>query len=85
MAGPNPAELRAAANKLRSLASGLDEPVTAVQRKYPRGSTWLGPAANQFYGDLNSAKGALSRCAADLDSYATALDKKASQIQSQKH
>lgn len=79
MSGPDPAQLRAAAQKLRSLASGLDEPVAALPGKYPQGSTWLGPAANQFYGDLKSIKGAVARCAADLDSYAGALDRKANQ------
>lgn len=83
MAGPDPTELHAAAQQLRAIASGLDEPVAAVQRQYPHGSTWLGPAANHFYGDLNSAKGTLAGCASDLDSYAAALDRKANQIQQQ--
>ena len=85
MAGPDPTQLHAAAQQLRVLASGLDDPVTAVQRKYPRGSIWLGPAADQFYGDLSSAKGTLAGCAADLDSYAAALDRKANQLRQQKH
>lgn len=85
MAGPDPAQLHAAAQQLRALASGLDEPVTGLAGKYPRGTIWLGPAADQFYGDLSSAKGTLAGCASDLDSYAAALDRKANELQHQKH
>lgn len=75
----DPAQIRAAAQQLRTLASGLGQPVSALARTYPAGSIWKGPAADRFYGDLSSALNAIARCASELESYATTLDTKASQ------
>ena len=77
MAGPDPTQVRTAARRLRSFADGLDQPVAALPRKYPQGSTWRGPASDQFYGQLTSARGKVDQCAAELDSYAAALERKA--------
>ena len=75
----DPAQIRAAAQQLRSLASGLSAPVAKVTGTYPPSSTWKGPAADRFYGDLGSALSAIGRCVSELDSYASTLDTKASQ------
>ena len=79
LAGPDPTQLHAAAQRLRSLASGLDQPVAALPGKYQQGSTWQGPASDHFYGQLASARSQIDRCAAELESYAAALDRKADQ------
>src|SRR3984893_7195713 len=75
----DPAQIRAAAQQLRTLASGLGQPVSALTRTYPAGSIWKGPAADRFYGDLSSALSAIGRCASELERYATTLDSRASQ------
>ncbi|MBV9384332.1 MAG: hypothetical protein JOY82_24830 [Streptosporangiaceae bacterium] len=79
MSGPDPAQLHSVARQLRSIASSLDEPVASVLRKYPQGSIWVGSAANQFYGELQSARNGIDQCASDLENYAAALEKKANQ------
>lgn len=79
LAGPDPTQLHAAAQRLRSLASGLDQPVAALPGKYQQGSTWQGPASDHFYGQLASARSQIDRCVAELESYAAALDRKADQ------
>jgi uncharacterized protein YukE len=75
----DPAQIRAAAQQLRSLANGLSTPVAKLTSTYPPSSTWKGPAADRFYGDLGSALSAIGRCVSELDSYASTLDSKASQ------
>ncbi len=75
----DPAQIRAAAQQLRALASGLGAPVAKLTGTYPPSSTWKGPAADRFYGDLGSALSAIGRCVSELDNYAATLDTKASQ------
>jgi uncharacterized protein YukE len=46
----DPAQIRAAAQQLRSLASGLGAPVAKLSSTYPPSATWKGSAADRFYG-----------------------------------
>jgi len=71
----NPDELAAKARQLRSEANALDP-----LGRSARGSNWEGTAAAQFRSDLGTDQRAVTTCANDLRSAASAMDAGAKQV-----